>query len=60
MARRRAMAGQRRIPDRELLQGMSYRMDFEQTGTDMISRIAHLVFDPPFYVLHRLLLLMRW
>jgi GT2 family glycosyltransferase len=57
---RRTMSPHTRVSDRELLRGMTYRMDFEQTGADMVSRAAHLVFDPVFYLLHRFLLLIRW
>jgi GT2 family glycosyltransferase len=60
MAQRRALSKRRRIPDRELLRGMTFRMDFEQTGADIISRTAHLIFDLPFFIIFRLLHLIRW
>ena len=35
-------------------------LDFEQTGADIISRTAHLIFDLPFFIIFRLLHLIRW
>jgi GT2 family glycosyltransferase len=44
--------------DRELLAGAGYRLAFEQTGRDLISRGSHFIFDPLFFLLRSLALLL--
>lgn len=46
----------RQVHDRVLLRSTSYRIVFEQTGDGFVARIAHLIFDPLFYLGHRLVL----
>lgn len=61
MEKRHRVQALRRIRDRDLLTTFSHRLAFEQTGDDFIARMAHVVFDPLFFVLYRLaLLIIRW
>jgi hypothetical protein len=61
MAQRREVQARRRVSDRTLLTELTYRMEFEQTGNDLSTRLAHLVFDPLFLAAHRVLMLcVRW
>lgn len=60
MATRRRAQALRRVRDRTLLVRCTYRLDFEQTAGAGLSRAAHLVFDPIFFVLHRLALALVW
>ena len=41
----------RAVRDRDLLAIHSFRLPFEQVGRDPLTRLAHLVFDPAFFVL---------
>jgi len=51
----------RETSDRELLAQSAYRLPFEQTGGGLVACLAHLMFDPAFFVLHRMsLALIRW
>ena len=58
---RREVQKKRKLSDHDLLKFMMFRMDFEQTGRDSVSTIAHLIFDPLFFIMHRMLLfIVRW
>lgn len=57
--KRRATQRLRRIDDRELVQAMVSRLDFEQVEHPMV-RLAHLIFDLPFGVLKRITLALIW
>lgn len=46
----------RRRPDRELLRAAHYRLDFEQTGAGLVADLAHVVFDPLFFVARKAML----
>ena len=50
----------RRVKDRDLLIPSSSRLAFEQTGGGVLTWIAHIVFDPPFYILKQIALLLIW
>jgi GT2 family glycosyltransferase len=58
--KRRAVQGLRRVPDRALLRSTGYRMDFEQTDRSFIASLAHLVFDPLFFLLRQLAFVLVW
>jgi GT2 family glycosyltransferase len=61
MARRAETQLMRRVSDRDLLSGLSYMMEFEQTGRNLTSTLAHLIFDPLFWTMQRfILLIVRW
>jgi GT2 family glycosyltransferase len=61
MTQRCEVQTRRKVTDRKLLTELTYRMEFEQTGNDTISRLAHATFDPMFYAAYRLLMLVvRW
>ena len=53
LARRRRVQEKRRCPDRDWLARCTYRLDFEQTGGGPVAWIAHLVFDPLFWLCGR-------
>lgn len=51
----------RRVRDRDLLSRCDYRLAYEQVAGSVVARLAHLLFDPLFFLLHRLALaLLRW
>lgn len=60
MQSRRRTQALRRVRDRDLIARTTYRLAFEQTGGGVIARWAHLVFDPLFFALHRLALMLIW
>jgi GT2 family glycosyltransferase len=61
MAQRRDAQARRKVSDHQLLTELTYRMEFEQTGNDATTRLAHAVFDPLFFAAYRLMmLLIRW
>jgi GT2 family glycosyltransferase len=59
-ARRRTQA-LRRVQDRDLIHSLTYRLDYEQTGRGMAPLLAHILFDPLFWLCQRLAwALVRW
>lgn len=60
MKARRTTQSLRRIRDRDLIARCSHRLSFEQTGPGVLARAAHVVFDPLFFLLHRLALALVW
>lgn len=61
MHRRRETLALRRVRDRELIAGCTYRLAYEQTGDGPLARLAHAVLDPLFLILQRLALrVIRW
>jgi GT2 family glycosyltransferase len=51
----------RKVQDHDLLAQCTHRLDYGQTGTGLWDRLAHLMLDPLFLLLHRLTLaLIRW
>ncbi len=61
MRSRKTAQGQRLISDRDLLQSTTYRLEFEQTGDDLTTQLAHTLFDPLFFVVFRFAMLtVRW
>jgi|YNPNPStandDraft_1061719.scaffolds.fasta_scaffold77505_2 GT2 family glycosyltransferase len=60
MQSRRQVQALRRVRDRDLLIRCTHRLAFEQVDSGPISRLAHLVFDPLFFVFHRLALALIW
>jgi GT2 family glycosyltransferase len=58
---RRRVQATRKRNDRELLAQSAHRLSFEQTGDGMIVLLARLLFNPTFFLLHRVsLALIRW
>ena len=60
VASRRRVQATRKVSDREMIAGCTHRLAFEQTGEGAIARLAHAVFDPLFYALHRVALALVW
>jgi GT2 family glycosyltransferase len=61
MRKRRRVQHARRLPDRDLLWRLTHRLAYEQTGRGALPQLAHLVFDPLFFLSHRFALLtVRW
>ena len=60
MRSRRQVQAMRRVRDRDLIARCTHRLAYEQTGSGFIARLAHLMFDPLFFVLHRLALALIW
>jgi GT2 family glycosyltransferase len=60
MAKRRQVQASRRARDRDLLARMTHRLAYEQTGTGVLTVLARLVFDPLFFLCHRLALIAVW
>ena len=61
MTGRQSTQASRKLRDRELLASCQYELEFEQTGSSLVTRLAHLVFDPFFFLYQRLLLfIIRW
>jgi len=61
MEGRRGAQALRAVRDRDLLVRNTWRLSFEQSDSGWVGRLAHWVFDPLFFVLHRLaLVLVRW
>jgi len=60
MESRRRTQELRRARDNDLMARCTYRLAFEQTGGGFIARLAHVVFDPLFFVFHRMALVLVW
>jgi hypothetical protein len=61
LAGRRRTQALRRVRDRDLIAGCTYRLAYAQTASGPLARIVHAVFDPLFFVLQRgALALIRW
>jgi hypothetical protein len=61
LQRRRKVQATREVTDRAILRHCTYRMAFGQASDGVIAVAARLLFDPLFYVLHRMyLLVMNW
>ena len=61
MASRRQVQATRRVSDRDIVASCTHTLAFEQTGDRVAARFAHAVFDPLFFVLHRLAVaIIRW
>ena len=59
--KRRQVQATRQISDRNLLETMTYRIAFEQTGNGVVAKLAHICFDPLFWLQSQLVrLLVRW
>jgi GT2 family glycosyltransferase len=54
LASRRAVQAQRRRDDREIMQQMTYRLEFGQLANRSLSRLAELLFHPAFWLARRL------
>lgn len=50
----------RRVPDRELLRQMDFRIDFDQLGTGAAINIARNVFNPIFFLLRTFVMALIW
>ena len=61
MESRRRTQALRTVCDRDLIADCTYRLAFEQTGDGCIAHVAHALFDPLFFMLwHLTLVLVRW
>lgn len=60
MESRRQTQELRKVRDRDVMALCSYRLNFEQTGKGSLSHVCHVVFDPLFFVLQRLVLALVW
>jgi GT2 family glycosyltransferase len=60
-ARRQHVQSGRRVSDHELLHRLPYRLAFEHTGSTVSAKIAHVLFDPLFWLTHLILhATVRW
>jgi GT2 family glycosyltransferase len=57
---RRRVQALRRVRDRELIRPLAHRLDYGQTGEGPVARLAHVIFDPLFWLAHRLALAVVW
>jgi hypothetical protein len=58
---RKATQALRSVRDRDLLAQCEWRLAYEQTGSGLVGRLAHMVFDPVFFIVFRLsLAVIRW
>jgi GT2 family glycosyltransferase len=61
MDKRRRAQALRKVADRALIGRLAHRLAYEQSESGPLGRLAHVVFDPLFFGLHRLALaLIRW
>jgi hypothetical protein len=61
MQKRKRVQSLRRITDRELLRRTSYSLDFGQAGKGAVASLARFIFNPIFFVLRRItLIIVRW
>jgi GT2 family glycosyltransferase len=60
MESRRQVQARRNILDHDLISKCTHRLAYEQTGDDLVARLAHIMFDPLFFVLQRLTLALIW
>lgn len=60
MKARRDTQSLRQVCDRDLIARCTHRLAFEQTGDGPLARAARLLFDPLFFLLHRLALALVW
>ncbi len=61
VAKRRQTQSLRRVPDRHLLERMTFRLDYEQVRSDPTAQLAGLIFDPLFWIWQRFVLaVLRW
>lgn len=60
MESRRRTQALRRVRDRDLIARCAHRLAYEQTGNGFVVALAHVVFDPLFFVVHRLALALVW
>ena len=58
--KRRQTQSLRRVPDRRLLERMSFRLDYGQVRRDLAAPLAGLVFDPLFWIWKRFVLAVVW
>jgi len=59
-SKRRAVQALRCVPDRALLLGTDYRLDFDQVSQGVMTSAAHVVFNPLFFLLRQLALALVW
>lgn len=60
LRKRRAVQALRRSSDRALLVASGSSLDFSQAGRGLVPRAARLVFNPAFFVLRTLVLILVW
>jgi GT2 family glycosyltransferase len=60
MAKRRQVQASRKARDRDLIALWTHRLAYEQTGAGALAGLARLVFDPLFFLCHRLALAAVW
>jgi hypothetical protein len=60
MEKRMRVQALRRVRDRDLIAQSTSGIPYEQTGTGPLAWMARLAFDPLFWVLQNLALLLMW
>jgi hypothetical protein len=60
MRKRRAAQSLRRVRDRELLKHTTFRLEFEQAAAGPVAALARIVFNPVFFALRAMTLLIVW
>jgi GT2 family glycosyltransferase len=60
LRKRMATQALRRVPDRELLKHTTYRLEFELASKGSVGALAQLLFNPMFFVLRGLTMMLIW
>ncbi|HWP43779.1 MAG TPA: glycosyltransferase family 2 protein [Blastocatellia bacterium] len=58
--KRAATQSLRRARDREILRRTAYRLEFEQAATGAVAAVARFVFNPVFFLLRAIILIVVW
>ena len=60
LRKRRATQALRRVPDRELLRHTTFKLEFELASKGIVGKLAQLLFNPLFFILRSLAMLLIW
>jgi GT2 family glycosyltransferase len=60
LEKRREVQALRKVPDRQLLRGTAIKLDFGQAAPAGIASLAHIVFDPFFFLMKALVMVIVW
>jgi hypothetical protein len=60
MDKRRATQALRRAGDREIIRHTTFRLEFEQAAAGPVAALVGIVFNPVFFVLRAVMLLIVW
>jgi len=60
LSKRRATQALRRVPDRELLKHTTFRLDLELASTGFVGKFAQSLFNPVFFILRGLAMILIW